>query len=238
MDYNVLHACKLCVCTQITSAVVGVVRDETKCTLDWTDTNPAVCSQRSWKIPVRYLCENTFSAAVYRCNPFVFSSASKFELTEQRHTITERPGNPIASVVRNDRHRAESVPLHPGRLTDNVITQDLDQWSCWRLTDDCDQCVCNKSSHTRALRIPQLVSLDERTVILPAGESQRGYRTEEQQWKRRHLWRLWAPPPFYGCGIIGWSMNLWSLVLAELFDQVWGQNWSVNTKFGRQKPFG
>ena len=34
-------------CTQITSAVVGVVRDETKTTSDWTDTNPAVCSQGS-----------------------------------------------------------------------------------------------------------------------------------------------------------------------------------------------
>ena len=34
-------------CTQITSAVVGVVRDETKTTSEWTDTNPAVCSQGS-----------------------------------------------------------------------------------------------------------------------------------------------------------------------------------------------
>ena len=34
-------------CTQITSAVVRVVRDETKITSEWTDTNPAVCSQGS-----------------------------------------------------------------------------------------------------------------------------------------------------------------------------------------------
>ena len=33
--------------TQITSAVVGVVRDETKTTSEWTDTNPKVCSQGS-----------------------------------------------------------------------------------------------------------------------------------------------------------------------------------------------